>query len=504
MRETREVVYATSDRRISENQRKISGPIRKLRADSTDLVEPPKLDTTVKSHEESLESVQKRKTSELLESDRGRLFVRVLKVKKIGLPGLEGKHAKFNMILDNGLHSITTPYKVLSTEVSMEQEFELVVGTNLEFIMTLKAKWPKTVQPPVSTSRPASIASSKFNEKKTGFSKLFGGSKKKTAVDKLKPSHSPTKAMSPQRTPIQTSIPVKDFWEDLTAVDGSFGRVYVAFSQYESEIYGCAATFEIPCYNEWSTVIKPSSTTPGPKKTRREPYQIGTLQVQMMFVPRKSQKETLPRSIKEALSDLRMAAQQQQKEQKTKEDLAQAEILAKEEEERTAIKHEGYLSQLGGDCKYWRRRYFKLDGPTLTAYSETSHKPRVSINLSKAARVIQDKSTLTEPTVVVGSNTSSTSAGRRRRKSAFAETEDAFMFVDEGFRIRFLNGEIIDFYADEAESKQEWVKALVKVIESVAENKVKDAATQQEKANMSGGTERIKPWVELVLERKKV
>jgi hypothetical protein len=34
------------------------------------------------------------------------------------------------------------------------------------------------------------------------------------------------------------------------------------------------------------------------------------------------------------------------------------------------------------------------------------------------------------------------------------------MFVEEGFRIRFNNGEVIDFYADTAADKDGWLRAL--------------------------------------------
>lgn len=34
------------------------------------------------------------------------------------------------------------------------------------------------------------------------------------------------------------------------------------------------------------------------------------------------------------------------------------------------------------------------------------------------------------------------------------------MFVEEGFRIRFANGEVIDFYAENAEQKEGWMKVL--------------------------------------------
>lgn len=51
-----------------------------------------------------------------------------------------------------------------------------------------------------------------------------------------------------------------------------------------------------------------------------------------------------------------------------------------------------------------------------------------------------------------------------RRKSAFAEEEEGYMFVEEGFRMRFANGETIDFYADSAAEKDGWMKVLADVV----------------------------------------
>lgn len=38
------------------------------------------------------------------------------------------------------------------------------------------------------------------------------------------------------------------------------------------------------------------------------------------------------------------------------------------------------------------------------------------------------------------------------------------MFVEEGFRMRFANGETIDFYADSAAEKDGWMRALSEVV----------------------------------------
>jgi hypothetical protein len=127
-------------------------------------------------------------------------------------------------------------------------------------------------------------------------------------------------------------------------------------------------------------------------------------------------------------------------------------------------------------CQYWRRRLFKLAGSKLTAYHETTHQPRATINLAKASKLIDDKSALTKK--------ETSTKGGGRRKSAFAEEEEGYMFVEEGFRIRFANGEVIDFYADSAAEKGEWMKVLSEVVGRP-------------------GSSQSKPWVEIILKRQR-
>lgn len=85
-----------------------------------------------------------------------------------------------------------------------------------------------------------------------------------------------------------------------------------------------------------------------------------------------------------------------------------------------------------------------------------TRQPRATINLAKASKLIDDKSAL------MRSDASPKKGGRR--KSAFAEEEEGYMFVEEGFRMRFANGETIDFYADSAAEKDGWMVALAEVV----------------------------------------
>ena len=97
-----------------------------------------------------------------------------------------------------------------------------------------------------------------------------------------------------------------------------------------------------------------------------------------------------------------------------------------------------------------------MEGSKFTAHHEVTRQPRATIYLAGASKLIDDKS------VLVQKETSGKGGGRR--KSAFAEEEEGYMFVEEGFRIRFANGETIDFYADSAADKDGWMKALSEVV----------------------------------------
>jgi hypothetical protein len=93
----------------------------------------------------------------------------------------------------------------------------------------------------------------------------------------------------------------------------------------------------------------------------------------------------------------------------------------------------------------------------LTAYHEHTNQKRAVINLSKASRLVDDKTTLV-------ANPSPSKSGKARRKSAFAEEDEGYAYVEEGFRIRFGNGETIDFYADSRHHKDQWMEVLAKVV----------------------------------------
>ncbi|KAI5306655.1 hypothetical protein KEM56_007752 [Ascosphaera pollenicola] len=407
--------------------------------------------------------------------ERGRLFVKVIGVKDLELPLPRGQRNQFSLTLDNGMHCVTTNWLDLARSAPIGQEFELVVLNDLEFQLTLQMKIDPPKPKPVE--RPPSPARTTFTRPKTStFSRVFGSPKKRREME-LRMQQEMEQQVERERQRHRALMAQSvDPWEKvrpLVANDGSFGRAYIALSEHEKAAFGRPYSTQVACFNEWATEATPSGTTVSrfskkttstnspmaqtPQPQRRPPYRIGTLEVQFLYVPKPkgAEDKDMPKSMNAAIREMTEA-------------------------ENTATKSwKGFLSQQGGDCPYWRRRFFKLQGSKLTAYHESTLQPRATINLAKAAKLVDDKSILTQK--------DTTTRGGARRRSAFAEDEEGYMFVEEGFRIRFGNGEVIDFYADSPAEKENWMEMLSQVVG-------KGSAL---------GSGPAKAWTEIVLRRER-
>ncbi|KAL9603917.1 MAG: hypothetical protein Q9219_000855 [cf. Caloplaca sp. 3 TL-2023] len=352
-------------------------------------------------------------------AERGRLFVKVQRVKDLELP---------------------LP-RELGKTAPIGQEFELVVLNDLEFQLTLQTKIEEPKAKPVVESP----IKAPVSPKKSAFSKVFASPKKRKEIE-LREQEEARRADSKRQQEAQANrrSAQPTAWEllhHLVAKDGSFARSYVCLKDHESNAFGRPYTVDVPCFNEWAmeeaqnaSSVKSKRSTTSMGLQRKAPYRIGKLELQLFYVPKPkdAKDEDMPKSMNACIREL------------------------KEAESSSIKKWEGNLSQQGGDCPFWRRRFFTLDGSKFTAYHEATRQPRATINLSKASKLIDDKSSL------IQKEASGKSGGRR--KSAFAEEEEGYMFVEEGFRIRFANGETIDFYADSAAEKDGWMKALSEVV----------------------------------------
>ncbi|CAO1603460.1 Bud site selection protein bud4 [Xanthoria calcicola] len=374
-------------------------------------------------------------------AERGRLFVKVLRVKDLELPLPRGERSYFALTLDNGLHCVTTAWLELGKTAPIGQEFELVVLNDLEFQLTLQTK----IEEPKAKPMAESPTKAPISPKKSAFSKVFASPRKRKEIE-VREQEEARRADRQRQQEAQanrrsTQPTAWDLLHNLVAKDGSFGRSYVCLKDHESSAFGRPYTVDVPCFNEWAmeeaqnpSSVKSKRSTISMGMQRKAPYRIGKLELQLFYVPKPkdAKDDDMPKSMNACIREL------------------------KEAESSSSKKWEGHLSQQGGDCPFWRRRFFTLDGSKFTAYHEATRQPRATINLSKASKLIDDKSSL------IQKDASSKSGGRR--KSAFAEEEEGYMFVEEGFRIRFANGETIDFYADSAAAKDDWMKVLSEVV----------------------------------------
>ncbi|EGW31044.1 uncharacterized protein SPAPADRAFT_142901 [Spathaspora passalidarum NRRL Y-27907] len=204
-------------------------------------------------------------------------------------------------------------------------------------------------------------------------------------------------------------------WGNKFANDGSFARCYIDLAQFEDKVTGQALNFDLNCFNEWET---------SEDNSRRPAYKIAQLEVKMLFVPRSDAHEILPTSIRSAYESVNELCRE------------------------LDTYYEGYLHQEGGDCPVWKRRFFKLRGASLIAHSEYNHKTRAKINLSKIVDVIYvDKENI---------NPGSSSSNYRN----FSDV----LLLEHAFKIRFADGEIIDFGAPNKEQKRDWVRILEQIV----------------------------------------
>lgn len=401
--------------------------------------------------------------------ERGRLFVKVVGVKELDLPMPKNDRLYFQLTLDNGLHCVTTSSLELGKAAAIGQEFELVVLNDLEFQLTLTTKLPAppAVRTPTTPSSPSKIK----HQKSSSLSRFLTSPKKRAERDRQEREavEAEERRQNEEARRKRASVQPNswDLLHDLVnPSDGSFARAYINLKAHEKDCFGRQLTVDVPCYNEWAlesdsavvNSVRSKRGNVGP--IRRPPYVVGQLELQLLYVPRPANAtdEDMPKSMGSAIREMSRVV------------------------ETVDVSHEGHLSQQGGDCVHWRRRFFRLQGSRLTAYHEHTQQKRAVINLSKATRLVDDKSTL-----VSDPKSANPSSRGGRRKSAFAEEDEGYAYVEEGFRIRFANGETIDFYADSTAAKDEWMAALSQVVGKP------DVSSSKKSAS----------WTDLVIKREK-
>ena len=285
-------------------------------------------------------------------TERGRLFVKVLRVKDLDLPLPKGPYfsnsepepqadkdagerSYFALTLDNGLHCVTTAWLELGKTAPIGQEFELVVLNDLEFQLTLQTKLEEPKAKPIYES-PTKLART---PKASTFSRVFASPKKRKELE-LKQQEEARRAEERRQQEAQAKRRAAqptawDLLHGLVAKDGSFARSYICLKDHETNAYGRPYTVDIPCFNEWATEethnmssVKSKRSTTSTGVQRKAPYRIGKLELQLLFVPKPkgAKDEDMPKSMNACIREL------------------------KEAEANSTKFHEGHLSQQGGDC----------------------------------------------------------------------------------------------------------------------------------------------------------
>ncbi|KAE9399756.1 DUF1709-domain-containing protein [Gymnopus androsaceus JB14] len=348
----------------------------------------------------------------------GKVFVKVLGVKGLVVP-LPERQTAVSCTLNNGIHFVTTPDFRLGKDCRIEQEFELVEHSKLEFTLTLKVRRdphiiaqfkavvpPAPQPPPVMVSNPSSSSS-----KSSGGMRSFFHSSPKKNKDKDKRLNTP-----PIPAPAPPRLPPPRLTENLARYlkpDGTLARAFISFK----DIVGRCDTrlFEttFPLIGQRAELGNKTSTV-----------QVGELVLQMFRLPPLPglPPQELPQSLEECHRGLRHVNWHKM------------------------TYFEGTLTQNGGDCSSWRRRQLRVIGSNLVAFNDVTKRVTATISLRNAIAVEDNQ----DPHKREGGMRSPASGASR-----YHDEYDGLFGVERSFRLVFPTEEIL-FFADTDEEKMKW------------------------------------------------
>ncbi|KAJ7928485.1 hypothetical protein B0H13DRAFT_1967482 [Mycena leptocephala] len=259
----------------------------------------------------------------------GKVFVKVLGVKGMHLP-LPAEPTAVTCTLNNGIHFVTTPECALARDCRIEQEFELIEHSKLEFTLTLKVRRDphiisqfKAIAPiRYRRNRPRRPSSSRHRPR-AGYA-AFGRRHRKIqgkAAAAAPPPPAPTPAPPQMRLPENLARYLKP--------DGTLARAFISFKDIA----------------------------------------VGELVLQMFRLPPLPgiPPDELPQSLEECHRGLRHINWHK------------------------VTYFQGTLTQNGGDCSVWRRRQLRVIGANLVAFNDVTKKATATIDLKKAVAVEDDQ-----------------------------------------------------------------------------------------------------------------
>ena len=339
----------------------------------------------------------------------GRVFVLVDSFMPLDIP-VPQQHTDFYCILDNGIHMVKTGLTPLNPNrqkiCPVNQEFELVEHQNLEFSLTLMVKLDdhlveKHEPPPPPPQMPSETS---------GVSRFFR--------QRMTPKNAQTQNV---RFLGKSHVPPLLMYMNRI---GTLGRASVRFDDVRTKCLGWQLVLDVPVapVGEGAAASQTMGGLPRMSAERARGFMAhlgaprGTLRLRMFYLP------PLPASLERELPTSLMEGSQAMERAKLD---SEAEVTS------------GVLTQLGGDCRTWRRRPVRLIGSNLVCFNEVTKRPTIRIDLMQAVH-IEDTNVHTPAD----------------------EDVDETYSVENSFRITFRDGEHISFFADSEESKKVWMRVL--------------------------------------------
>jgi hypothetical protein len=402
LREHEDTIYASADDKISHMGR--VGDLDSGRAWRT-VRRPSDMN-------EYSRQIKELRAQERPGKSNGKVFVRVIGVKGLS-PPLPSQPTFFTCTLNNGIHFVTTPDCRLVQDSRIDQEFELIEHSNLEFTLTLKVRKDPHIlaqmksltspPPPIPTPAPPK-----------GLRAFFSTPKK-------------AKNTPPKQPPCPPVI--EETLARYLRSDGTLGRASIGFKDIASKCDTRLFETTIPVMGQWNEDGRQPRSSASPLATRC----VGHLVLQMFRVPPLPgiAPDALPQSLGECQSGLRHIVWHK------------------------TTHFEGILTQNGGDCSTWRRRQLKIIGSNLVAFNDITKKPAASIDLRKVAAVV-DTNQLENP-----------GSGSGQQSSRPRDSLDGAVYVERSLRLTFTDGEEISFFADDDEQKAKWLYVLREVIRRI-------------------------------------
>ncbi|KAG5637515.1 hypothetical protein H0H81_004266 [Sphagnurus paluster] len=338
----------------------------------------------------------------------GKVFVKVLGVKGIHVP-LPQQATALTCTLNNGIHFVSTPECQLGRDFRVEQEFELIEHSKLEFTLTLKIRRDphiiaqfKALTPPAPQ---APVAPPIVQSSSKGGMRSFFSSSPKKSKDKFPIQVAPT-IPSAQRLPENLARYLKP--------DGTLARAFISFKDIASRCDTRLFETSYPLIGQRVELGGKFST-----------LQIGEIVLQMFRLPPLPgiPPEQLPQSLEECHRGLRHINWHK------------------------ITYFEGILTQSGGDCSTWRRRQLRVIGANLVAFNDVTKKATATIDLKKAVSVEDDQE----------ARKNALSPGIRTGRY---DEYDELYGVERSFRLIFPQGQEILFFADTDEEKARWLEVL--------------------------------------------